>query len=247
MEIDNLTYKDQLKNICYNFTGDKIYGIIGNSENITLLMELIRGLKKPTNGVIKTQDSKVFMLFENSEDQIVGESIKENVIYGLDEDSIDLEEIANKLELDDNFWNKNPLKLSAGETRKMIIASMLAFNPDIVLIDNFLNLLDYETKKKFVNFLKRMQFDEHKIIIITDQDINALYELADEMILLTDEIVVSGSKYKVFENAELLSELDVEIPNYILFSNLVSLKKNVDLPYRDRITDVVKDVYDNVK
>ena len=51
----------------------------------------------------------------------------------------------------------------------------------------------------------------------------------------------------VFKNVDLLVDLDIEIPSYILFTNLVATRKNVDLPYRDRITDIVKDVYDNVQ
>lgn len=246
MEIKNLTYKNCLKDINYEFNYNKIYGIIGNKDNSTLLLEIIRGLEKSTGGKVEKENLKAFMLFENSEDQIFGETIKEEILYGLNEDDVDLEEIATKLNFDDNFWNKNPLTLSDGEKRQLVIASMLAFNPDIILIDNFLNLLDYENKKNFINILRRLQFDEHKIIIIADQNINLLYELVDEVILLTDEILLSGNKYDVFKNVDLLRELDIEIPKYIEFVNFVSIRKNVDLPYRDRITDIVKDVYDNV-
>ncbi len=246
MEIKNLTYKEELKKINYTFTHKKIYGIIGNKQDSTLLLELIRGLKKPTSGSIEKDNLRAFMLFESSEDQIFGDTIKEEITYGLDENSIDLEEISKKVGLDDDFWNKKPINLSSGEKRKLVIASMLAFNPDIVLVDNFLNSLDFETQKMFINLLKRMQFDDHKIIIIADQNTKLLYELVDEVILLNGEILLSGNKYDVFKNVDLLDELDVEIPEYIEFTNLVARRKSVDLPYRDRITDIVKDVYDNV-
>ena len=228
----------------YTFSGKKIYGIIGDKENTTLLFELIRGLKKATSGSI--EEAKTFMLFENSEEQIVGETVKEEILYGLNEAEVDLKDIDNKLELGEDFWNKKPLKLSDGEKRVLVIASMLAFNPDVLLVDNFLNLLDYKNQRKFVEILKRMQFDDHKIIIIADQNINLLYELVDEVIVLTDEILISGDKYEVFKNVDLLGELGVEVPKYVEFKELVSFKKNVDLPYRNRITDIVKDVYDNV-
>ena len=123
---------------------------------------------------------------------------------------------------------------------------MLAFNPDVILVDNFLNCLDFETQKMFINLLKRMQFDDHKIVIIADQNIKLVYELVDEVILLSNEILLSGSKYDVFKNTDLLRELDIEVPEYIEFVDMVRRRKNVDLPYRDRITDIVKDVYDNV-
>ena len=124
MEIKNLTYKNQLKDISYDFTSKKIYGIVGNKENSTLLLELIRGLEKPTSGSIDKKDLKAFMLFENSDDQIIGETIKEEITYGLDDDKIDLKEIGERLEFDDDFWNKNPLKLSDGEKKKLVIVNI---------------------------------------------------------------------------------------------------------------------------
>lgn len=246
MEIKNLTYKNELKDFSYDFTGKKIYGIVGNKNSSTLLLELIRGLKKPTSGSINKKGLKVFMLFENSEDQVFGDTIKEEITYGLDEDQVDLKEIADKVGFDDDFFNKSLLKLSSGEKRKLIIAAMLAFNPDVILVDNFLNCLDFETQKMFINLLKRMQFDDHKIVIIADQNIKLVYELVDEVILLSNEILLSGSKYDVFKNTDLLRELDIEVPEYIEFVDMARRRKNVDLPYRDRITDIVKDVYDNV-
>ena len=247
MELNNLSYKDNLKRINYTFTHEKIYGIIGNKENSTLLLELIRGLEKPTRGSIEKDGLKVFMLFENSEDQIFEETIKGEILYGLNEDNVDLEEIGEKLGFDESFWNKKPLDLSDGEKRKLVIASMIASNPDVILVDNFLNLLDFENQKMFVNILKRMQFDEQKIVIISDSNINLLFEIVDEVLLLTDEILLSGNKYDIFKNVDLLTELDIEIPKHIEFSDYVLSRKGVELPYRDRITDIIKDVYDNVQ
>lgn len=245
MEINNLTYKNQLLDINYTFTHEKIYGIIGDKDKSTLLFELIRGLKKVTKGTIN-KTGKVFMLFEASEEQIFNDTIKEEILYGLNENNVDLIEIGKKLNIEDEFWNKNPLHLSAGEMRKVVMATMLAFDPDIILIDNFLNSLDYENQKLFISILKRLQFDEHKMIILADQNVDLLYELVDEVLILTNQILLSGNKYDVFKNVDLLNELEIEIPSYIEFRNIVLAKKNVDLPYRDRITDVVKDVYDNV-
>jgi len=246
MEINNLGYEDIIKNINYTFTPDKIYGVVGNKENSTLFLELIRGLKKSTVGTINKQNLKIFMLFEESENQIFNETIREEILGDLDETNIDLLDICEKLNITEELWEKNPLNLSVGEKRKIVIASMLAFNPDVILVDNFLNCLDYENQKRFIDILKRLQFDDHKIVIIADQNINLLYEIVDEVLVLTDEILLSGNKYNVFKNSDLLRDLGIEVPKYIDFCDIVKSKKNIDLIYRDRITDIAKDVYDNV-
>lgn len=246
MEVIELNYKNILKNVNYDFEKAKIYGIIGYQTQTSMFLELLRGLEKPTRGVIKSEDNKIFMLFADSEKQIVNENVKSEILDGLNESEVDLDSIVERLNLTDEFFNKKTYKLSSGEKRKLVIATMLAHNPNILLVDNFLNSLDYENQKIFINILKRMQFDDHKTIIIADQNINLLYEIASEFIVLDHEILISGDKYAVFSQVDLLSGLNIEIPFYIEFSNLVKEKKGIDLEYRDRLTDLVKDVYDNV-
>ncbi len=246
MEIRNLTYKNNLKEINYNFDYKKIYGIIGNKENATILLEIIRGLKKQTSGSLEKNNLKVYMLFQDSENQLFCKTVKDDILYGLNQSEVDLSQIMDKINLDQSVLDKNYLDLSAGERRKIVIASMLAFDPDVILLDNFLNLLDFRSQKEFVKLLKELQFNEHKTVIVSDQNINLLYEIVDEVVVLENEIILSGNKYDVFANDELLVDLNIGIPDYIKFSNLAKTRKNIDLPYRDRITDIVKDVYDNV-
>ena len=246
MEIKNLTYENKLKNINYTFDSKKIYGFIGKEENIKSLLEIISDLVKPDQGEI-IGNGKTFMLFSDTDSQIFNETVKSEILYGLDEDKVDLKGIFNKLSLDDDLYDKNPLSLGESEKKKVVFASMLAFDPDVIVIDNFFNKIDFKTKKIFVELLKRLQFDEHKIIIISDRNIDLLYELVDEIIVLSDEIVLSGKKFDVFEQRELLADLEIEMPSYVEFANYVSINKNIDLFYRDRVTDIVKDVYDNVQ
>jgi len=244
MEIKDLKYKKQLKNINYTFDSKKIYGIIGNKNNITLLLELISSIKK-SNQIKGNQ--KTFMIFENSDDQIFNQTVKEEILYGLSEENIDLNDLLTKVLLDESILPKSFNYLSKTEKKKVVFASMLATNPDIVLIDNFFNQIDLETQKNFISILKRLQFDEHKIIILADQNIDLLYEIVDEIIVLNDEILLSGNKFEVFENKDKFGELELELPFYIEFTDYVSANKNVKLFYRDRVTDIVKDVYDNVQ
>ena len=244
MEVRNLTYKNRLKNINYTFTDKKIYGIIGNRENITLLFELIAGLTKLKSGTIK-DNNHTFMLFSDSDIQLFNDTVKEEVLYGTNKE-VDLENIFTRLELED-IYELNPLSLSENDKKKVVFASMLAYDPDIILIDNFFNKIDYKTKKIFIDILKRLQYDEHKIIIVADQNNDLLYELVDEVIVLDDEIVTSGNKNDVYHKKEEFSDLELEIPSHIEFVNYVAVNKNIDLPYRDRVTDIVKDVFDNVQ
>ena len=245
MEIKDLSYKNKLKNISHTFTSKKIYGLIGNSEKCRLLLELIRGLLKPNRGSI-IDCGRTFMLFSDSNSQIIDETVTAEILHGSDE-SADLKKILKEVELPEDVSEKEPFLLSESEKKKVVFASMLASNPDVILIDNFFNKMDFKTRNLLVDILKRLQFDKHKIIIIADQNADLLYELVDEVIVLNTEILMSGSKTEVFEKKGDIPEIEFELPSYVEFVDYVAANKNVKLPYRDRTTDIVKDVYDNVK
>lgn len=247
MEIKNLYYKNKIQNINYTFTHTKIYGILStSSKRITTFFELICGLQKPTQGSVNTRGQKIYMLFSNSNNQIFNKTVKEEILYGLAENEVALDEICEKLDINEEFLNRDIIYLSDSEKKIVAFATMLANNPDIILIDNFISGLDSKNQKMIVNILKRLQFDYHKQLIIADQNVNLLFELIDIIIILDDEILLSGPKYDIFRKTEILESIGIEIPDYIKFSNLVLTKKNIDLGYRDRITDIIKDVYDNV-
>lgn len=248
MEIKNLSYKSHLKDINYVFTYTKIYGIfVNNQAQATLFLELIAGLIKPSKGKINAKDKKTYMIFSNSEDQLISDTVRNEILSGLDESEIALNEICEKLSLPEEMLDRKISELSSNEKRLVVIASMLAYNPDIILIDNFLGQLDYQSQKLVVSILKRLQFDAHKQLIITDQNVDLLFELIDIAIILEDEIVLSANKYEIFKNKDLLKNTNIELPNYIKFSDFVLNVKNKELGYRDRITDIIKDVYDNVE
>ena len=247
MEIKNLCYKNIIKDINYTFTHTKIYGVFSNSsKQITTFFELVRGLIKPTKGHINANEQKIYMLFNNSDDQIFNKKVRDEILYGLNDNEIALDEICERLNINENFLDRDIASLSSSERKIVAFATMLANNPDIILIDNFISGLDGQNQKMIINVLKRLQFDYNKQLIIADQNINMLFEIIDIAIILNDDLLISGSKYDIFKKTEILKSIGIDIPDYIQFSNLVLTKKNIDLGYRDRITDIIKDVYDNV-
>ncbi len=246
MEIKNVFYKNVFGSLNYKFDSAKIYGILSNDRmKITIFMELLRGFIKPTSGYIENNKEKVYLLFDDSIDQIFNDTVKEEILYGLDK-NIDLKTILDRLELNEEILEKNPFTLSMGEKRKIVFASMLAANPDVILIDNFFGGIDYYNEKLIIDILKRLQFDDHKLIIMYDQNIDRLFEFIDNVLIIDNEIIMTGNKFDVFRKKCILQKLNIELPKYVEFSNTVLEKKQVDLGYRDRISDIMKDVYDNV-
>lgn len=232
MEIRELSYKKELFNFNYKFSAKKIYGILGSA---TTLFELIKGIKKPTSGDV-INSGRSFILYDSRLD-VVDKS------FFRDEE---LKKICKKLGINDKFLDKDFDSLTDSERLRANYIVMKAYNPDVVMFDGFFDKLDYDIKKVIIEDIKKMEFDESKIIIIASNNTDLIFELCDEVILLDQEIKLSGNKFDVFEDTDLLKTLGFDIPTCTLFSDFVSSVKGIKLPYRDRVSDIAKDVYDNV-
>ncbi len=83
-----------------------------------------------------------------------------------------------------NLKNKSILQLSGGELRKVEIATILAQNSQIMLLDEPLNHLDLSSKFKLMQLLK--QLSKNKAIIMVTHDIQYVQEYCTHVILLFD-------------------------------------------------------------
>lgn len=243
MELKNVCYKNIFKDLNYTFVNTKIYGIYVSSFFKTdLLFEIINGsIKIDNKGIIKNC-ANIFTLNYNFRDQISNLTVKEEIFGNKVIDNSILENVA----LDESILDKNPFDLDDLLLPRVIMATMLVNDPDIILVNNIFSKLSDSNKKILRDLLKRLQFDFKKLVIIADPDVDLLFEISDVSLILDDTIIVAGNKFDIFANTDLLKNYSIDIPHYIEFKNYVKEKKDVDLLYRDRITDIIKDVYDNV-
>ena len=116
--------------------------------------------------------------------------------------------------------DRNPFSLSSGEKELLLIASVLAYNPEVIILDEPFRDLDFKNRDKIIKLLKMMKNRYKKTIIIGTLDSDLILKLADKVYVLDDgKIVMSGNKYKV-----LSSDL-VNKPKLIEFSLMVKNEK----------------------
>jgi len=234
-----------------------ISGIIGASgSGKSTMLDLIDGLVECSNGYISVGSynvnsdirRRIGYLFQFSEDQIFNSSVYKEIEFGLSCfkcDNID-SRIRDSIKLvgfDESVLSLNPYKLSNGEKRKVAIASILAYDPDILILDEPTVGLDNISKNNLMRLLKNLK-RLGKTIIIVSHDINFIHRFVDYIYLMKDgKIFLEGNKYDVLSNDEAMRECGLVVPNILHFSNLVYSKKGVKIGYRDEINDLIKDVY----
>lgn len=257
-----------LDNINISIKEGMINGILGKSgSGKTTLLELLAALRTPSSGSIQvgkfinSKDNKikdmnnfhfqVGFVFQFPEEQIFNKTVRQELEMGMKFFNYKLNQLSKRVVdaltmvgLNESYLDINPRKLSSGEKRRVALASVLIFNPQVLVLDEPTIGLDSQSKKSFIRLLKTLKQRYHKTIIIATHDTGMLHQLVDYIFVLNDgKIVLQGDKYEVFKQDKLLRKYYIEVPKIMKFSSLVYEKKNIKLGYRDDINDLIKDIY----
>ncbi len=260
--------KIALNDVTLNIKQGKINGIIGTiGSGKTTFLELMDALLLPTMGTIQLGEHKIEhqkklkndvrfeigYVFGNPKEQFFLPTVKKEIAFALKQFSYKLNKIDKQISdalkmvgLDDSYLERNPLELSNGEMRKVAIASVLAFNPKILIFDEPTIGLDSISKNSFLKMLKLLKNRYHKTIIIVTHDINMIHKIADYLFVFhKGKMVLEGNKYEVFGN-EQFEQYQLKKPTIMEFSDLVLKQKGIKLGYRDDVNDLIKDIYRHV-
>lgn len=192
--------------------GDRL-GLIGpNGSGKTTMFHIIMGLLKPSSGTIeifgrqinregdfRRVREKIGLLFQDADDQLFSPTVLEDVAFGplnLGKSQEASKAIAQKtlesLGLS-GFEDRITHKLSGGEKKLVSLATVLAMEPEILLLDEPSNGLDDHTKTRLMEALP--QLDLSFILISHEMDFlsettNSICEMRDGKILFDEEIYV---------------------------------------------------------
>lgn len=261
-----------LENINLVFETGNIYGIIGKSgSGKSTLLQMINGLLLPTSGKImvgkyklqsdskqknlKQLRSNIGFVFQSPEEQFFCSTVREEIEYGMKNFDVKLNVMEKQTSdalkmvgLTDDYLDYDPFSLSHGEMRKVALASILAYNPKIIILDEPTVGLDDNGKKNLIKIIRNLKLRYKKTVIIVSHDTDFLLKITDQIVLLDDgKVLLSGNKYEVLGNEKILKACNVKVPDILSFSNLVKRKKNIKIGYRDDINDLIKDIYRYVK
>ena len=192
--------------------GDRLGLVAPNGSGKTTLLHIIMGLLKPVAGsirifgkAVRTEKDfvsvrrRIGLLFQDSDDQLFSPTVLEDVAFGplnLGKPKSEAVAIARRtlsyLGLD-GFADRVTFKLSGGEKRLVSLATVLAMQPEVLLLDEPVNGLDSRTREKIIRILRDLRLSY--LIISHDLDFlaattAAIYTLQNGTILLDEKLVV---------------------------------------------------------
>lgn len=262
---------DALKDISTTIKSNEINAIIGPSgSGKSTMIEMINGLILPTKGIVHVGKHRlrnnirivnsnrlrfdIGVVFQNPEEQFFCKTVKKEIEFGMKYFEYKIDQIEKRTKdalkmvgLDESFLNRDPFKLSGGEKRRVAIASVLAFNPEVIIFDEPTNGLDTTSKDMLIKLIKLLKTKYKKTIIVVSHDVDTLYKFVDNVIILSNGRILSeGNKYEVFKNIDYLTKNGVKVPQIVEFIDKVKNKTGKYLGDIDDINDLIKEIYQNV-
>jgi len=228
--------------------GDFIAIMGQNGAGKTTLVKHLNGLLKPTEGEVivdkvKTKETsvaklarKVGFVFQNPDHQLFCETVEEEVAFALKnfgfKDKATKKRVnwaLNLLDLE-GYRQTSPFMLSGGERKRVALASVLAWDPKYVILDEPTIGQDYQQKEKLRQFIIQLNAQEKTVIIVT-HDVEFVAECNPRVVLMTDgKIVADGEAQKILTNPELVAQASIVPPQITqIFLGLADLGLPTDI------------------
>lgn len=229
-------------------------GLVLPSKGNVVVFDNIITPKKKKNPKLKNVRKRVGFVFQFPEYQLFEETVLKDIMFapknfGLSEDKAKAKaiEIAKLLNIE-NLLNKSPFNLSGGQMRRVAIAGILAYDPDILLLDEPTRGLDPKGAEEIMELFYEIHKSTGKTIILISHDMNFVYKYATRLVVLNDsKISYDGNKIDLFKN-NLYIENHLEKPEVLKLIDYLNDNLKTNIPYNifsleELISYLGKEVY----
>lgn len=229
---------EALRGIDLTIREGEFVAILGqNGSGKTTLAKHFNGLLKPSSGRMLVFDKPttnyshreisrwVGYVFQNPDHQIFARTVREEVGFGLKmmglPDMTIEDRVADALKTVglEGYEEKNPFALTRGERQRVAVASVLATQPRVIVLDEPTTGLDYLHQRKMMEMLRSLNRKGHTIIIIT-HSMWVAAEYARRIILMKDGLILEdGDTRTIFADEVRLEQASLRPPSMVRLSN----------------------------
>jgi energy-coupling factor transport system ATP-binding protein len=220
-----------LRNISLRIGEGESVAILGeNGAGKTTLAKNLNGLLKPTEGSVKIDGvdtrnlsvakiaRKIGFVNHNPEHQFFAEKVEDEVKFGLrnfgfSEEEVEktVQEVLSVFGLDE-YRYKNPFQLSGGEKKRLAIASIMAWRPEALIVDEPTIGMDYAQKLNIRKVLRSLVSEGRCVIVIT-HDVDFAASICRRAIILSrGEVIGDGGLRELLSDEELVEKASLRKP-----------------------------------
>ncbi len=214
--------------------GDFVAILGANGAGKTTTVRLIDGLLKPTSGrvlidgadtattKVSQRARRVGYLFQNPDRQICKNTVREEILFGLrtvrgEEGEDALQKRADQVLADFGFTGEEePFSLSRGQRQRVALASILAVEPEVLILDEPTTGLDYRECCHIMDRIRRMNEEKQATVVMVCHDMEIVLDYARRALVMAGgRLVAEGPVPAIFRDTEKMEQASVLPPQII--------------------------------
>lgn len=220
-----------LKDVSFNIPKGHWTSIVGhNGSGKSTIAKLMIGIEKVKSGEIFynnqaiTDDNfeklrkDIGIVFQNPDNQFVGSIVKYDVAFGLENHAVPHDEmhrrVSEALEQVDMLERADyePNALSGGQKQRVAIASVLALNPSVIILDEATSMLDPDARQNLLDLVRKVKSEHNITIISITHDLSEAMEADHVIVMNKGTVYKEGTATEIFDHAEELTTIGLDLP-----------------------------------
>lgn len=238
MEHVSFSYSDQgptVQDVSFHVKKGEFAAILGaNGAGKTTTVRLIDGLIRPTSGrvlihgadtatsPVSERARRVGFLFQNPDRQICRNTVREEILFGLkavrgEESDETLNARCGEVLKDFGFTGEEePFSLSRGQRQRVALASILAVEPEVLILDEPTTGLDYLECCHIMDRIRRMNEEQQVTVVMVCHDMEVVLDYATRALVMSGgKLLADGPVKEIFRDTELMEKASILPPQMI--------------------------------
>lgn len=228
--------------------GDFIAILGHNGSGKSTLAKHFNAILYPTEGTVfvdgmdTRDDEKLWdvrreagMVFQNPDNQIIGQIVEEDVGFGPENLGVPTEEIWQRVEESlkavgmYEFRKYAPGKLSGGQKQRVSIAGVIAMHPKCIVLDEPTAMLDPLGRKEVIRAARALNDVEGITIILITHYMEEIIHADKVFVMDQGKVALQGTPREIFSQVEKLKELRLDVPQVTMLAHELR-EKGLDIP-----------------
>ncbi len=223
--------------------GDFVAILGHNGSGKSTLAKHINAILYPTEGTVwvdgkDTGDDdnlweirqKAGMVFQNPDNQIIGQVVEEDVGFGPENMGVPTPEIWQRVEESlkavgmYEYRKKSPNRLSGGQKQRISIAGVLAMHPKCIVLDEPTAMLDPNGRKEVIRSIRALNDVEGITVVLITHYMEEIIHAHKVFVMDKGKIAMEGTPREIFSQVDKLKSLRLDVPQVTLLAH--ELKKS---------------------
>lgn len=228
-----------VEQVSFQIRKGEILAVAGQTgSGKSTLLYMLNGIYRPMGGTLKVDGidvgktknlkelrKKIGFVFQYPENQLFESTVLADVMYGalnFGMSKAEAEQAAREalalVNISEEYFEYSPFDLSGGQKKRVALAGILAYKPEILILDEPVAGMDPKSKRELFALIRRLHEERNITVIFVSHDMKDVYEIADRILVMGQgKLVYDGAVEQAFGTPEIVGKLGLEMPEMAIF------------------------------